>query len=91
MAKAIVPTGKKAGTYVGRIAVRSSGSFNIQTPQGLIQGISHRHCKIVQRGDGYGYQQVAFMDVYKNPQKTRSMRTLYEPVRAFCEREPSHF
>ena len=92
MAKAVVPTGKKAGTYVGRIAVRTSGNFNIQTPQGLIQGISHRHCKIVQRGDGYGYQQVAFMeDVYKNPQKTRSMRTLYEPVRAFCEREPSHF
>ncbi|HEX4202957.1 MAG TPA: hypothetical protein VHZ51_01900, partial [Ktedonobacteraceae bacterium] len=26
--KAIVPTGKKVGTYVGRVAVRSSGSFN---------------------------------------------------------------
>ena len=55
MVKAVVPTGKNTGTHVGRVAVRASGSFNIQTPQGVIQGISHRHCKMVQRGDGYGY------------------------------------
>jgi 5-methylcytosine-specific restriction endonuclease McrA len=56
IARAVVPTGKKAGTFVGRIAVRTTGSFNIQTPCGVIQGISHRHCKLVQRGDGYSYQ-----------------------------------
>ncbi len=53
--KAVVTQGKKIGTYVGRVAVRASGSFNIQTAQSLIQGISHRYCTLIQRGDGYGY------------------------------------
>ena len=53
--KAVVAQGKKIGTYVGRVAVRASGSFNIQTAQSLIQGISHRYCTLIQRGDGYGY------------------------------------
>lgn len=34
-----VPSGKKAGTHVGRVAVRASGSFNIKTPNGVVQGI----------------------------------------------------
>ena len=55
MAKAIVTTGKKAGAYLGRVAIRASGSFNIQTATGLIQGISHRFCSMIQRADGYGY------------------------------------
>ena len=59
MVKAIVPTGKKIGAYTGRVAIRASGSFNIQTSQGVVQGISHRHCRIIQRGDGYGYSQRA--------------------------------
>jgi len=41
--KAIVTKGKKIGTYTGRVAVRSSGSFNISTKNGLIQGISHKY------------------------------------------------
>ena len=53
--KAVVTVGKKIGTYVGRVAVRASGSFNIQSAQGLIQGISHRFCTLIQRADGYGY------------------------------------
>lgn len=53
--KAIVPTGKKQGIHVGRVAVRASGSFNIQTKDGLVQGISHKHCKLIQRGSGYGF------------------------------------
>ncbi|AOY97572.1 HNH endonuclease (plasmid) [Cupriavidus sp. USMAA2-4] len=51
-----IPTGKKAGEYVGRVAVRASGSFNIRAQSGLVQGIGHRHCRLVQRADGYGYQ-----------------------------------
>lgn len=54
--KAEVPSGKKAGYYVGRVAVRASGYFNIQISQDTIQGISYRHCQLVQRADGYGYQ-----------------------------------
>lgn len=61
--KAIVPKGKKAGCHIGRVAVRASGSFNIQTSKGLVQGVSHRYCTLVQRGDGYGYQLVATTDV----------------------------
>jgi len=53
--KAVVTTGKKIGSYVGRIAVRSTGSFNISTALGLIQGISHKYCKIIHKKDGYGY------------------------------------
>lgn len=53
--RAVVPAGKKAGTHVGRVAVRATGSFNIQTPVGVVQGIAYRHCTMVQRADGYGY------------------------------------
>lgn len=56
--KAVVPKGNNAGTYVGRVAVRASGSFNIQTGGGVVQGISHKHCRLIQRGDGYGYNQI---------------------------------
>ena len=55
MVRALVPTGMKAGTWLGRVAVRKTGSFNIQTPGGAIQGISYRHCTLTQRADGYGY------------------------------------
>jgi 5-methylcytosine-specific restriction endonuclease McrA len=53
--KAIVTSGKKIGTYIGRLAVRSSGSFNISTHAGLVQGISHKYCQIVHAKDGYNY------------------------------------
>jgi 5-methylcytosine-specific restriction endonuclease McrA len=49
------PTSKKAGVYVGRVAVRASGSFNVQTASGVIQGVSHKHCVVLMRGDGYSY------------------------------------
>jgi 5-methylcytosine-specific restriction endonuclease McrA len=53
--KAIVTSGKKVGTYVGRVAVRSSGSFNISDKTGLIGGVSHKYCQSIHRKDGYGY------------------------------------
>ncbi|MCE5388169.1 MAG: HNH endonuclease [Acidithiobacillus sp.] len=55
MVKAVVTTGKKMGTYMGRVAVRASGSFNVQTAQDIIQGVHHRFCTLIQRADGYGY------------------------------------
>ncbi len=33
--KAVVPTGKKAGTHVGRVAVRAKGSFRVGPVDGL--------------------------------------------------------
>jgi hypothetical protein len=53
--KAVVTTGKKIGEYEGRIAVRSTGAFNILTPQGLVQGISHKYCQHIHKKDGYSY------------------------------------
>ncbi len=58
MVKAVVTTGKKAGTYIGRVAIRACGSFNIQTANGLVQHIHHRFCTLIQRADGYGYHRM---------------------------------
>ncbi len=55
MVRAVVPSGKKAGVHTGRVAVRSSGSFNITTNAGTVQGIGHRHVRLLQRADGYAY------------------------------------
>ena len=56
MVRAVVTKGKKIGTYVGKVAVRSSGSFNITTTHGVVQGISHRFCTPIHRSDGYRYE-----------------------------------
>ncbi|NEP09971.1 MAG: HNH endonuclease [Symploca sp. SIO2C1] len=53
--KAIVTSGKKIGTYVGRVATRATGSFNISTTDGLVQGISHKYCTHIHKKDGYSY------------------------------------
>jgi 5-methylcytosine-specific restriction endonuclease McrA len=55
IARAIVTKGKKIGTYAGRIAVRSSGSFNISTISGLVEGIGHKYFNLIHRKDGYSY------------------------------------
>lgn len=57
MVSANVPKGKKIGVHQGRVAIRKTGYFNIQTMNGAVQGISHRHCTLIQRGDGYRYHQ----------------------------------
>ena len=56
MVRAEVPNGKKQGSYIARVAVRATGSFNLQTATAVVQGISHKHCRLLQRADGYGYQ-----------------------------------
>lgn len=55
MVQAVVPVGKKAGTYVGRVAVRTTGRFNVTTSAGTIQGIAAKHCQLLQQRDGYTY------------------------------------
>src|SRR5262249_30239757 len=49
LVKAVVPNGKKRGVHVGKVAVRSSGSFNIVTARGTTQGISYRHYRSLHR------------------------------------------
>ncbi|SKB13227.1 HNH endonuclease [Planktothrix sp. PCC 11201] len=53
--RAIVTSGKKIGTYIGRVAVRTTGSFNISLKETLVQGISHKYCSLIHRKDGYLY------------------------------------
>jgi 5-methylcytosine-specific restriction endonuclease McrA len=54
LVKAVVPSGKYVGTHVGRVAIRTSGSFNITTAHG-IQRSGYRYCRLVQHADGYAY------------------------------------
>jgi hypothetical protein len=55
LVRAVVPKGKNIGLHTGRVAIRARGSFNIQTGQTLVKDVSHRHCRVLQRSDGYGY------------------------------------
>jgi len=55
MVRAVMRAGKKVGTYIGRVAIRASKSFNIQTSDSVVQGIHAKHCQLLARGDGYGY------------------------------------
>jgi 5-methylcytosine-specific restriction endonuclease McrA len=56
IARAVATTGSKQGIYVGRVLVRASGSFDIRTRSGRMQGISYRFCTPIHRCDGYSYQ-----------------------------------
>jgi len=56
LVSASVPSGKHKGRYFGRVAVRATGSFNIQTKCAVVEGVAHRFCTIIQRSDGYAYQ-----------------------------------
>ncbi len=62
--KAIVTTGTKKGTYIGRVAVRSTGSFNVRTPTQTVQGINHRSCHMLHRSDGYRYAKGGVLPPY---------------------------
>lgn len=53
--KAVVPTGKKAGSHSGRVLCRTSGSFDITTHKGRVAGINHKYCQPIHKKDGYSY------------------------------------
>ncbi|MFF9211617.1 MULTISPECIES: RNA-guided endonuclease IscB [unclassified Streptomyces] len=54
LVRAVVPTGKWAGRWTGRISVRARGQHSLGTPDGRFN-VSHLHLRLLQRGDGYGY------------------------------------
>jgi len=57
LVRAVVPLpSSKAGAYVGRLAVRATGSCNIQTGAGTVQGRHIRYCRSLHRADGYAYR-----------------------------------
>src|SRR5262245_35925809 len=50
--RAVVPPGTKAsGRHTGRIAVRAGGGCRV----GTVDDIRWKHCRMLQRHDGYGY------------------------------------
>jgi len=65
LVRAIVPDGKKKGTHMGRVAVRTKGTFRV----GSVDGIAHRHCRLIQRVDGYdyGFPNPVGLDSYPSP------------------------
>ena len=52
---ACVTKGKNAGSFRGRVSVRKTGSFDIQTVQGKKQGVSWKYCRLICKNDGYSY------------------------------------
>ena len=56
--KAIVTNGKHIGKYIGRVSIRSSGSFNIKdiNLNRTIQGISWQYCKTISQMNGYNFK-----------------------------------
>ncbi len=57
--KAVVPAHlKNAGTHVGRISAKASGSFTIATGSKTVTDIGKNYCRKVQQADGYGYSRL---------------------------------
>jgi hypothetical protein len=57
LVRADVPKGKYIGRWLGRVAIRASGYFDLKGMGGkiLCQGISHTYCQCLQRADGWYY------------------------------------
>ena len=54
----VVPQGKYTGTYSGRVLVRANGRFDISVGgHRVAQGISSKHCRMLQRNAGWHYAQ----------------------------------
>lgn len=58
MVKGDIPKEKYAGQYTGRVAVRSTGYFDIKDGTGtrICQGVSYKYLKIIQRTDGWHHE-----------------------------------
>ena len=51
----VVSKGKKIGEYIGRVAIRARGSFDITHGAGIVHDISYKFCSLISRNDGYSY------------------------------------
>jgi 5-methylcytosine-specific restriction endonuclease McrA len=61
LVRAVVPvSSKKAGVYMGRLAIRATGSCNIKMRTSIVQGIHVRYCRPLHRGDGYTYSDQSY-------------------------------
>jgi 5-methylcytosine-specific restriction endonuclease McrA len=56
LVRAVVPPPlKTAGTHIGRVKVRATGSFDIRTSHRNVAGVSYQYCRPIHRNDGYSY------------------------------------
>lgn len=53
--KAVIPEGKKKGTWYGSVSCRKRGYFNINRKKGAVTDVHHRFCQLLQSADGYKY------------------------------------
>lgn len=68
MVRAVVPSNRKhAGVHIGRMSAKANGAFTIATAAGSVPDIGHRYCTLLQRADGYGYQQKGGCDFLPIP------------------------
>ena len=59
LVRAVVPPPlKTAGTHIGRVLARATGSFDLTTRPGRrVGGVGSQYCQPIHRNDGYGYSQ----------------------------------
>ena len=71
--KAAVPKGKYMGTWIGRVAVRASGYFDLKDGQGkrICQGVSYKHCRLIQRANGWQYEKYLRKEESRIPPTTK--------------------
>ncbi|MEM7174958.1 MAG: HNH endonuclease [Chlamydiota bacterium] len=74
--KAIVPKGQNQGTYFGTLAVRSNGRFCLKTPNVKVDGISAKHCVLMQQSLGYTFSFKKSKPALPLPAKGRGIRAL---------------
>lgn len=94
--KAVVTKGKKIGTYIGRVAVRKTASFNIKTKTETVQGIGHKYCQHLYKSDGYTYsfgvlvkqKNVNFVQKVEQVLETRIQLNLFDISQLTTEAKP---
>ncbi len=80
--KAVVIEGKKKGTHMGKVAVRTNGFFNITHASGVVQGIKHTYCKLIHKSDGYSYSFLPVFSTHKKAPFKSLVRRITFPPRA---------
>jgi hypothetical protein len=53
LVRADVPNGVHKGTHIGRVGFRESGSFKITVGKQVLDGVSHKYCRLIKRGAGW--------------------------------------
>jgi hypothetical protein len=72
LARPGLPTRTVQRTYLARVSVSDTGSFNLKTSTATVAGINHKYCRMIQLGDGYGYHLVSHFQHFIGKQRACS-------------------